>query len=264
MEARSFCYFCGKAGRADAPCPSCMIAMPAVFCGGCGARSSPLAPSCATCKGPLGEPRFAELPCPACTAARRASGPMVQVPCGAVSLLGCGTCRGVFVSARAWCTLLSHPELEPKLPGEAPPGAGPVLEMVACPLCKKRLERGRFAGRSSVVVDMCERHGVWLDAGELSGVLGFVRQERAARPDVDAAHASLDAARRAGDVYVRGAAQELTRREERKPSGFPWVLALVAALGFSALSYGTYQKFFAHHGETVKGAAEGAQKVLGK
>jgi Zn-finger nucleic acid-binding protein len=33
------------------------------------------------------------------------------------------------------------------------------------------MERGRFAAASSVVIDVCDEHGVWLDAGELGQVV---------------------------------------------------------------------------------------------
>ena len=38
------------------------------------------------------------------------------------------------------------------------------------------MERVPFAARSAINVDICPRHGIWLDSGELVGVFEFVRR----------------------------------------------------------------------------------------
>jgi len=162
--------------------------------------------------------------------------------------------------------LLASPASAPVLPAAEVPGA--VLELARCPLCKKALERGRFAGKSDVVVDLCDRHGLWLDAGELARILAFVAQAaRPAAPNVDAAQATLEANARMGDAHLRAARLELAATPEspRGAGGLGVGAALVVALVvLSALGYGAYARFFAHHGENVKGAAESAEKALGR
>lgn len=37
------------------------------------------------------------------------------------------------------------------------------------------MDRARFAQRAELVVDVCNAHGIWLDAGELPMVLAFVK-----------------------------------------------------------------------------------------
>jgi Zn-finger nucleic acid-binding protein len=37
------------------------------------------------------------------------------------------------------------------------------------------MARNNFGKKSRVIVDICRRHGVWFDAGELPRVLAFVR-----------------------------------------------------------------------------------------
>lgn len=166
----SYCYFCGRPGRADRPCDACFVEMPAIVCG-CGARCSPLASACAHCHAPLREPELPPMPCPACTAAGRHAQPLVRVSADDLTLHGCNACHGVFVSARAWCALMLSPTRALQLPSAGPPsGAGVAL--LRCPACHKQLERGRFAGRSALM-DLCDRHGVWLDAGELPALLRF-------------------------------------------------------------------------------------------
>ena len=40
-----------------------------------------------------------------------------------------------------------------------------------CPVCKEQMARRNFGKRSGVVVDICRKHGTWLDAGELNQLL---------------------------------------------------------------------------------------------
>jgi Zn-finger nucleic acid-binding protein len=49
-----------------------------------------------------------------------------------------------------------------------------VVRYVPCPVCERLMNRKNFAHSSGVVLDVCARHGVWLDRGELERVLGFV------------------------------------------------------------------------------------------
>jgi len=37
-----------------------------------------------------------------------------------------------------------------------------------CPVCKEQMTRRNFGRRSGTVVDICRKHGTWLDAGELT------------------------------------------------------------------------------------------------
>jgi Zn-finger nucleic acid-binding protein len=111
--------------------------------------------------------------CPRCKAGLR----QVMMDRGA-SLNACGACGGMFVGARAWCMFLERPDLvtaiEKRLPkrGQAPSA---LLPMVTCASCGSQMERGRFAASSGVVVDVCPRHGVWLDEGELGRVAEYAR-----------------------------------------------------------------------------------------
>ena len=206
------------------------------------------------------------MPCPACTAAKRPTGPLVRLFRGELTLHGCNGCRGVFVPARAWCMLLAQPETAPDLPAAAAVGAGAVLELVGCPLCHKSLERGRFAGKSQVVVDLCERHGIWLDAGELAQILAFVIDLRKTSPNVDLAQSSLEAAMRTGDAHLRGASVGLAAKTAPSSgkSSLVVVVALIFALGSLGVGAAYVRKYVAPHGEDVKRAAEGAEKSFGR
>lgn len=45
---------------------------------------------------------------------------------------------------------------------------------VACPRCQERMRRYHYAGDSQVVLDGCPMHGIWLDDGELRGILDYL------------------------------------------------------------------------------------------
>ena len=265
-SSESFCYFCGRRAHVGAPCPNCMVAMPALFCSACGQKSSPFASTC-TCGAPLREPEYPAVPCPACAVAKRSAGPLVPFVAEHVTLHGCTTCRGVFVSSRAWCMLLADPDHVPRLPQAPPGGSGAVLELVHCPVCKKTLERGRYAGRSPVVVDLCDRHGLWLDAGELVDVLAFEREKARGIVRPPEAPSALEMAMARGDQDVRAAATDLRLADAARRRSNPLgaiALAVLVALACSGAGYGYYRSRLAAHGETTKGAAEGAEKVLGR
>ena len=94
------------------------------------------------------------------------------------SLHACTGCGGMFVGARAWCMFMERPDLvnaiEKRLPKRGPPPAA-LIPMVTCASCGSQMERGRFAASSGVVVDVCPRHGAWLDEGELGRVADYAR-----------------------------------------------------------------------------------------
>lgn len=254
----SYCYFCGRPGRADRPCSGCLVEMPSVACArvGCGARCSPTAAECERCREPLREPELGALACPACAVARRSAPPLARFSTGAVALHGCSTCRGVFVTARAWCMLLAAPERSPELaPIVGAPGAsGAVLDLVKCPVCAKSLERGRFAGRSSVVVDLCDRHGLWLDAGELTQILAFTAETRQRPPAVEL-----------GPMFAgAGAAPAAaTPPASRGAGGALWLLGAAVLAGSVLAGYAVLRGKLGARGEDVKRAAEQTEQVVG-
>lgn len=52
-----------------------------------------------------------------------------------------------------------------------------MIAMLACPGCKREMDRMAFAGRSKVSLDVCTLHGLWFDGGELAKVLDIVRYQ---------------------------------------------------------------------------------------
>jgi Zn-finger nucleic acid-binding protein len=149
--AGTFCYFCGKAGYAGTSCATCSIALP-----------DPRAP----------EPEADGKKCPRCAAQVLEPLPLNAVTGSACHQ--CGHCHGLLVTARSWCELVSNPgaaiAFAERMPARKAPPAE-LLAMLACPVCARQMERGRFAASSDVVVDVCTMHGMWLDAGELVDVV---------------------------------------------------------------------------------------------
>ena len=75
---------------------------------------------------------------------------------------------------------LALPERKPFLEQE--------VHYLHCPACKKLMNRQAFGRVSGVVVDVCQSHGVWFDAGELTQVIQFVNKgglERAREREVE-------------------------------------------------------------------------------
>lgn len=160
-EAARRCTFC-SAPLATLRCANCfhMNVPEAVHCSGCGRELG---------LEPLGEPDAAQ--CPRCKASLQAfrTGPGV--------LLDCDRCGGQFVENALLRELLERKQVVRQgLPPEAPTPPTPEREVryLACPVCANLMQRKNFGRSSGVIVDVCPRHGIWFDAGELPRVLAFV------------------------------------------------------------------------------------------
>jgi Zn-finger nucleic acid-binding protein len=92
----------------------------------------------------------------------------------------CERCAGLWIDADALTQLLAdrmrmdglalHPVAAP---GEA--AAPPVDAGIACLRCAARCTRHTYGAATKLVVDTCREHGMWLDGGELAGI---IRHER--------------------------------------------------------------------------------------
>jgi Zn-finger nucleic acid-binding protein len=131
-----------------------------------------------------------DLACPRCggAALRR-----VALDVATVHVEQCARCLGSFVRTHDFSEFLAREEageavglrhFVPLAPGRELPRQA-LLALVRCPHCRKDMERVRFAGRASLLVDVCPAHGMWLDAGEVVSLVTFVKQRAsgAASPD---------------------------------------------------------------------------------
>lgn len=106
--------------------------------------------------------------CPACLERR-------LEPAAVPGRLSCGTCNGLWLAfddlARTMDGVVGW-AADATIVGDAPGRR-------ACPTCAATLRTCRLRtaplvmryGRSQITLDRCEHHGVWLDGGELAGLI---------------------------------------------------------------------------------------------
>jgi Zn-finger nucleic acid-binding protein len=170
------CTFCGSAvvrgmGTAGPVCPECFARTPAGsrFCTACGVAFRP---------EPL-QVEARELPCPACSV------PMRTQAVGGVAVGQCGSCQGLWIPEGGLEDLVrrARETRREAAPADAPApaprvrGGNPAARPVAyrrCPECDAYMQRRNFQRSSGVIVDVCHRHGTWLDADELEQIAGYV------------------------------------------------------------------------------------------
>jgi Zn-finger nucleic acid-binding protein len=161
----------------------------AVHCSGCG-RDLGLEP--------LGQPD--ELLCPDCGI------PFEAFSGGPGLLHDCPKCGGQLVEHALLRELLERREVYGRLAPRQAPRQNPLLQpvrYVPCPACGALMNRKNFGQTSGVIVDVCQKHGIWFDPGELPRVLAFVETgglERARRRSEE-----LQRKRRQNQVHDAGA-----------------------------------------------------------
>ncbi len=115
-----------------------------------------------------------ELRCPRC------GGRLERTNLENVHVEQCARCLGCFVRTEDFGELVRqeesghHVDVHIAQAGRELPRQV-LLAPVRCPHCPREMDRARFAQRAELVVDVCSAHGIWLDAGELPMVLGFVK-----------------------------------------------------------------------------------------
>lgn len=91
---------------------------------------------------------------------------------GRLAVAMCRSCRGIWIGESAYLVLFGADEDVQRLAradAATPPSgrSGPA----PCPACREVMEVQSGAS-TGVTLDVCARHGVWLDAGELGALLG--------------------------------------------------------------------------------------------
>lgn len=181
------CSSCGAHLEADAPaCRTCSAQTSlsdrgfSVLCPGCWTRLWSEARYCCSCGLQIQPQALLALPvssrCPGC------KGTLRQRDVGQLSLVECSSCAGVWLTAALLEELCRradrpHPELLAALDrrrGQGLANERPVVYR-PCPVCGSLMSRRRFSGEARIVLDWCGNHGLWLDHGELEGILAVVR-----------------------------------------------------------------------------------------
>jgi Zn-finger nucleic acid-binding protein len=100
---------------------------------------------------------------------------------------GCRGCGGAWIDTSTLQAVLEAASAAAHMEGHGtgdggvrrrtmPPGAAmKAVVYRKCPVCQQSMTRRNFARVSGVVVDVCQVHGTFFDAGELEDVLAFVR-----------------------------------------------------------------------------------------
>jgi Zn-finger nucleic acid-binding protein len=196
------CLYCGGTQSAAHPaCPVCGAIARFVVCPKCGAKNAEGSETC-TCGAPLASaaPGSPSPPCPRCPdrvlVLRRLSD-------GESTALQCEGCHGCFIRVRDWSLVVDDSEaghpIDTKdfvVPASGALPAEKLVAMTRCPACRKEMDRFHFGVRSPAVVDVCDAHGMWLDAGELAQVIAFAADVAKGEhlPAESAADARADAA----------------------------------------------------------------------
>jgi len=135
----------------------------------------------------------------------------------------CRECRGIFFDPGELEQVLRQTSA-----GPPPVDRGELERLIAeeprfekrvaylhCPVCRGWMTRRNFGKKSGIIVDRCNDHGVWLDGGELGGL---VKWARAGGPE----HDRVEREREATAQAERERAARITRvrtTAEAEPHG---------------------------------------------
>jgi Zn-finger nucleic acid-binding protein len=115
--------------------------------------------------------------CPAC------AGGLAPVEAADAAALRCPGCGGLWLEPATLARLTAEavepgaalPEGVPPSRQWAPPEVKPEeVRYRRCPTCDDVMNRVNFARVSGVILDVCRRHGAFLDAGELERIRAFL------------------------------------------------------------------------------------------
>lgn len=103
----------------------------------------------------------------------------------------CRACHSAFINAGSWTALLdgvlANEEVRlDHFRERPPPGAVNLFPLVRCPVCRYEMERARFGANTTLVIDVCNAHGVWLDPTELPALVDVLRHGADAASRVEA------------------------------------------------------------------------------
>lgn len=214
MDAKSLrCPQCGAAARTGAPrcaycrarlatvaCPQCfsLVLADAAFCQQCGARRDRQeAPSDARCPG--------------------CRNGMQALTLGGVAVLECGACDGLWIDAEAFERICADRESQAAVLHRDEARRDVREQRVSyrpCVRCGTMMNRVNFARLSGAILDVCKRHGTFLDGGELQDVVRFIQNgglERARQRQLDDLK-DQERSLRAQEVRLRG--------EQRRSGGW--------------------------------------------
>jgi Zn-finger nucleic acid-binding protein len=90
----------------------------------------------------------------------------------------CDACGGVWMSIETFESICADDERQETIlhRAERAPAAGiHDRYLLPCAKCRRPMRRFNYASSATLVLDLCDDHGIWLDAGELRRVAEFIR-----------------------------------------------------------------------------------------
>ncbi|MGE5346880.1 MAG: double zinc ribbon domain-containing protein [Acidithiobacillales bacterium] len=175
------CPSCGApAAEADRSCAHCGSLLATRRCAACFTLNPHDARKCTRCGADLPSETLsasaAGRPCPDCRV------PLVARTTGVLGYAECTRCGGLFLGSEVFERVVEGAEARTTaraVEGEKPPEAERIptrFHYRKCPQCGELMTRRNYGGGSGVILDVCGKHGVFLDRGELTGIVDFLEK----------------------------------------------------------------------------------------
>ncbi|HQR44515.1 MAG TPA: zinc ribbon domain-containing protein [Thermoanaerobaculia bacterium] len=173
------CPSCGApVTEADRSCGHCLSLLATRRCADCFTLNPRDAEKCSRCGADLPSESLsvsaAGKLCPECRV------PLVGRKTGVLGYAECARCGGLFLSNEVFDRVVEGADARATtraLDGEAPPGPEKLPKRFhyrKCPFCPGLMTRRNYGAGSGVILDLCGKHGVFLDRGELTAIVDFL------------------------------------------------------------------------------------------
>jgi Zn-finger nucleic acid-binding protein len=114
--------------------------------------------------------------CPRCDV------PLSPLKSAGALLAGCPKCRGVWLDRKAFANLCPPPSQakNPSALRHARLHGSTAAQTLRCPVCCYSMDAKNLENSPGHTIDVCRRHGAWLDAIELQAILTSIKDRRRA------------------------------------------------------------------------------------
>jgi Zn-finger nucleic acid-binding protein len=96
---------------------------------------------------------------------------------GEFSVMACDSCSGMFIPHDTFEIMQRRADTVVSRSERLEHGSMKFeksFSYIKCPVCQTMMNRKNFAGISAVIVDICGRHGIWFDGGEMEKIMDFI------------------------------------------------------------------------------------------
>ena len=118
-----------------------------------------------------------------------------------MSVIQCSHCKGLFLSKKLLDEIVLHYGWAKKRMHRQIEEASFAQHLNAtrgyhCPMCNDMMKRSPFKISANVIIDECQKHGVWLNHGELQALIVWKKKIKAGQNEEKASEAYLQNNRR--------------------------------------------------------------------